>query len=222
MCHWNLNAIAAHNFSKINLLKAYFTIRKADIAYLSETYLDSSFLVNYENLVIQGYNLVRCDHPTNSKSGGVCIYYKDSFPLKIIDIQYLQECINFHLIIGVTLLRFTDLLTNLMMNLIIYKRPRIEFNKATTHNSFLVVVLGDFNAKSCNWCINDKANFEGAKTDTLTSQNGLHQIIKEHIFLIHYSLALTYFYITTYVSYEFWCACFFTCELSSSDQFCKI
>ena len=119
----------------------------------------------------------------------------------------------------VTLLCFTDLLTNLMMNLIIYKRPRIEFNKATTHNSFLVVVLGDFNAKSCNWCINDKANFEGAKTDTLTSQNGLHQIIKEHIFLIHHSLALTYFYITTYVSYEFWYACFFTCELSSSDQF---
>ena len=71
MCHWNLNAIAARNFSKINLLKAYFTIRKADIAYLSETYLDSSFLVNYENLVIQGYNLVSCDHPTDSKRGGV-------------------------------------------------------------------------------------------------------------------------------------------------------
>ena len=39
--------------------------------------------------------------------------------------------------------------------------------------------MGDFNAKLCNWCINDKNNFEGAKIGTLTSQNGLHQIIKE-------------------------------------------
>ena len=47
--------------------------------------------------------------------------------------------------------------------------------KATTYDPFLVVALGDFNGKFCNWCINDKTNFEGAKTDTLTSQNGLHQ-----------------------------------------------
>ena len=121
ICYWNLNSIAAHNFSKINLLKAYLTIRKTDIACLSETYLVSSFLVNDDNLVIQGYNLVKCDHLTKSKGGGVGIYYKDSLPLKITDIQYLQECINFHLIMViscVTLLCFTDLLTNLMMNLI--------------------------------------------------------------------------------------------------------
>ena len=36
-------------------------------------HLDSSFLVNDENLVIQAYNIVRCDHPTKSKRGGVCI-----------------------------------------------------------------------------------------------------------------------------------------------------
>ena len=82
ICYWNLNSIAAHNFSKINLLKAYLTIHKTDIVCLSGTYLDSSFLVNDENLVIQGYTLVRCDHPTNSKRGGVCIYYKDSFTIE--------------------------------------------------------------------------------------------------------------------------------------------
>ena len=86
ICHWNLNSIALHNFSKINLLKAYLTIHKIDIVCLSETYLDSSFLANDKNLVIQGYNLLRCDHPTNSKRGPVFIYYKDSLPLKIIDI----------------------------------------------------------------------------------------------------------------------------------------
>ena len=107
----------------------------------------------------------------------------DSLLLKIIDIQYLQECINFHLIIDdklchfITLYRspnqchdeFNSFVKNLKLNL----------GKATTFNSFLVVVLSDFNTKPSNWCINDKTNFQGAKIDTLTSQYGLHQIIKE-------------------------------------------
>ena len=71
ICHWNLSSITEHNFSKINLLKAYLTIHKTNIVCLPETYLDSSFLLTDENLAIQGYNLVRCDHPTNAKRGGV-------------------------------------------------------------------------------------------------------------------------------------------------------
>ena len=183
ICHWNLNSIAAHTFSKINLIKAYLTIHKTDIVCLSKTYLDSSFLVNDENLVIQGYNLVRCDHPTNSKRGRVCVYYKDSLPLKIIDIQYLQECINFHLIIGDKLCHFITFYrspnqSHDEFNSFI-KSLELNLDKATSYNPFLVVVLGYFNANPCNWYINDKTNFEGAKVDTLTSQNGLHQIIKE-------------------------------------------
>ena len=77
ICHWNLNSIAAHNFSKINLLKAYLTIHKTDIVCLSETYLDSSFPVNDENLrvIIEGYNLARCDHPTNSKCSAIGLHH---------------------------------------------------------------------------------------------------------------------------------------------------
>ena len=75
--HWNLNSIAVHNFSKINLLKTYLTIYKTDIVCLSETYFDCSFPVNDENVVVQCYNLVRYDHPTNSTRRGAFIYYKD-------------------------------------------------------------------------------------------------------------------------------------------------
>ena len=74
ICHWNSNSIIAHNFSKINILKAYMTIHKSDIVRLSEAYLDSSFLVNDENCAIKCCNLVKCDHPTNSKHGGVSLY----------------------------------------------------------------------------------------------------------------------------------------------------
>ena len=79
ICHWNLNSITAHNFSKLTQLKAYISTYKHDIICLSETYLDSSIP---DNLIeIESYNLVRADHPDNIKGGGVCIYYKESLPV---------------------------------------------------------------------------------------------------------------------------------------------
>ena len=35
------------------------------------------------------------DRPSNIKRGGVCLYYKCSLPLKVRNVSYLQECINF-------------------------------------------------------------------------------------------------------------------------------
>ena len=71
ICHWNLNSIYAHNFAKLSLLRAYMSIHKFDIIYLSETYLDSS--TDDESLEISGYYLIRSDNPSNKKRGGVCI-----------------------------------------------------------------------------------------------------------------------------------------------------
>ena len=71
--HWNLNSIAAHNFIKVSLLIAYNSIHKYVLICLSETYLDSSTVLDDDSLEIPGYNLVRCDHSTNTKRGGVCI-----------------------------------------------------------------------------------------------------------------------------------------------------
>ena len=86
ICHWNLNSICAHNFIKLSLLRAYISINKIDIICLSETYLDSSIPSDDDNLELPGYNLVRADNPTNTNRGGVCIYYHNSLPLKVIDI----------------------------------------------------------------------------------------------------------------------------------------
>ena len=46
-------------------------------------------------------------------------------------------------------------------------------------NPFLIVTLGDFNAKSSNWYYKDITSDEGRKIETVTSQNGLHQEINE-------------------------------------------
>ena len=107
--------------------------------------LDSSFPVNDEHLVIQGYNLVRWDHRSNPS---------------VEEFAFTTK----------TLYRW---------NSFAKKNLELNLDKATTFNPFLVIVIDDSNAKLCNWCIIDKINLEGAKIDTLISQNGLHQIIKE-------------------------------------------
>ena len=90
ICHWNLSSIPAHNFIKLSLLCAYISINNLDIICLSETYLDSSVSSNDGNLEVPGYTLVRADNPNNIKRGGVCIYYLNSPPLKVLDIYFLN------------------------------------------------------------------------------------------------------------------------------------
>ena len=58
---------------------------------------------------VPGHNLFRADHPSNTKRGGVYIYYRNSLPLQILGIHYLQECINFEIMVGGKLCRFVSL-----------------------------------------------------------------------------------------------------------------
>ena len=61
-----------------------------DFQYVIGTYLDSSNQPDGDNFNLPGYNVVRADHPSNTKEGGACIYCKNSLPLKVLDIQLLQ------------------------------------------------------------------------------------------------------------------------------------
>ena len=57
-------------------------------------------------MVIPGYDLYRAVHPYNVKRGEICIYYKNLLSLKVTNIQYLKECINFEMQIGYKLCNF--------------------------------------------------------------------------------------------------------------------
>ena len=53
--------------------------------------LDSSIP---DNLIdIERYKLLRADHPDNTKRGGVCIYYKQSLPVRDISLTYFKEAL---------------------------------------------------------------------------------------------------------------------------------
>ena len=159
ICHWNLNSISAHNFIKFCLLRAYISINKIDIICLSETYLDSSISSDNENLELPGYNLVRSDNPTNTKRGGVCIYYHNFLPLKVIDIQLLNECINSEIRIGGKLCSFLCLYRSPSQTRDIFETFADNFeltlDSIIKKNPFLIVALGGLDTKTTNWYKND-------------------------------------------------------------------
>ena len=94
-----------HSFAKVSLLTAYLSVNKFDIV-LPESFLNCEIPTDDENLQIPGYSVAKNDHPSNVKSGGVCVYHKTSSPLNLLDIKYLQEWINLELIISDNLCSF--------------------------------------------------------------------------------------------------------------------
>ena len=93
-CYWNLNGLTAHDSTKISLLQAYITQRNYDIICLAETFLNSSILSDDNRIKIDGYSLIRSDHPSDSKKSEICIYYKEHIPLILRDdINTLDNCL---------------------------------------------------------------------------------------------------------------------------------
>ena len=101
LCHWSLNSLATPDFAKVSALKAFKVTEKFDFTCLSESYLDSTISSDDSSLSLDGYNLIRADHPKNIKQGGVCIYYRETLPVKTVQINCLHEClvceVNLHL-----------------------------------------------------------------------------------------------------------------------------
>ena len=172
--HWNLNSLVAHNFTKVALLKAYLSAQKFVIFCISETYLNSSITEDDDSLRIPGYNLIRSDHPSNKI---IPIYYKYFLPLKLINVNYLRESILFELQIGSKICNFISLYRSPSQtadNFVSFlDNLKLNLDTMTDNNRFLVVAIGDFNAGSSSWCINDKSNYEGSKIDCLATEYDL-------------------------------------------------
>ena len=42
---------------------------------------------------MEGYNLIRADHPDNIKRGGICLYFKKSLARRKIELSCITECL---------------------------------------------------------------------------------------------------------------------------------
>ena len=174
ICHWNLNSITSHDFLRVKLLTAYNVMHKFEIICLSESYHYSDTSSNVDNLNIPAYNMSRADHPSENRRRGVCIYCRESLPIKMLNINYLQECICFDLKIGSKLCTIASLYRSPSQSADEFdnflNKLNLTLESIAQKNPFLTVVIGDFNAKSSKWWIDDKTTQEGLKTENLLSQ----------------------------------------------------
>ena len=181
-CHWNLNGIATHDFVKVTLLEAFIKANNIDIICLSETFLDSAIALIDERLYIKVYSMIRVDHPSNTKRGGVCVYYKEYLPLiRKVYICKLNECI----VTEITVNDEKCFLTCL------YKSPNQNQEQFESFCKNLIDVLshinnqqptcsilvGDFNTKLSKWCPGDKDRKAGQDIDTFRTTSGCTQMI---------------------------------------------
>ena len=117
------------------------------------------------------------DHPSNTKLRGVCLYYKCLLSLKVMGVSYLQECINFEVKIGdktcnfVSLFRSPNQTKDGFENFI--KNAELNLEQIANKSPFLIVVLGDFNARVQGRYQNDITTFDRGKIDMTTSQFSL-------------------------------------------------
>ena len=192
-CSWNLNGISVNEFCKITLLEAYNCEHKYDVICLSETFLDSSYSSEDPALTINGYKLMRCDHPNNIKRGGVAIYYKETLPIRFCNIAFLDECLVFELCIENRICFFVLLYRSPSQSSHEFDTFCSNLEKTLNHivsfSPYLVFLVGDFNARSDSWWAKDINNIEGTQIEALTSSFGLHQLISEPTHILPNSLS---------------------------------
>ena len=111
----------------------------------------------------------------------VCVYFKESLPVKCLSNSYLKECLILEVSINnkrgyvvswyrspnQTSDEFESFITNLEKIVADISRSNLHF----------ILLIGDFNAKSSNWSPNDTITAEGAQLDYFTALYGMKQVI---------------------------------------------
>ena len=160
----------------------YIIQNNYDIICLSETFLNSSIETNDDRISIDGHNLIRADHPSNSKRGGVCIFFQEHIPLiKRDDICTLDNCL-------VTEIRSQG-------EKIFCKKKNfctkfdLLMSSINDELPLCSVITGDFNARCSRWWNNDINNPAGQEIESLTSSAGCKQIIDKPTHVINNSMS---------------------------------
>ena len=151
---------------------------------------------NDDRISIDGYNLIQGDRPSNSKRGGVSIYYKEHIPvINRDDICTLDNCL-------LTEIRSQG--EKCFLNCV-YRSPRQNNDKfedfcpkfyllmSNINNEFPLcsIIMGVFNARWSRKWKNDIINSTGQKIDSLTSSAGYTQIIDKPTHVINNSMSCT-------------------------------
>ena len=113
----------------------------------------------------------------------MCIYYRESLAVQLVETNYLSECLLCEVSINnkkgyvavlyrspsQNSLEFDNFILNFEMML-------SDINSSNPHFS---IILGDFNVRSNNWWQGDTLTSEALRIDYLTTSYGFQQLISE-------------------------------------------
>ena len=149
-CHWTLNSVCARGGIKISLIEAYNSVHHFDAIAISETMLDQS--IRNDEVFIEGFSrdIFRSDHPSNSKIGGVCIYFREGLPIKHRnDLEELQDLIVTEIVISRKKVFFVTLYRSPSQNSVQFEdfidKLQGMVEKIQAENPHSVILTGDFN-----------------------------------------------------------------------------
>lgn len=134
----------------MSLLRAYVSLNRFDVLCLTET-LHIQPQSDNSNLKIHGYALVGDDHSSNCTRGGAYIWYKNTLPLKVLDINYLQVSINPEVIFDDKKCNFITFYWSPSKSKDIFESCietfEVDLDSILSSNPFLVAILGDFSVE---------------------------------------------------------------------------
>ena len=146
--------------------------------------LDSS-VIN-EEICIEGYSkeIYRSDHPSNTKTGGVCLYFREGLPIKQrTDLQLVLEMIVAEIALARKKIFFITVYhspsqTSEQFEEFINKMQMI-FDQIRRERCHSLILTGDLNCRSSQWWDEDTEYPEGIALDELIEMNNLYQLIDE-------------------------------------------
>ena len=133
-------------------MEAYNAVHKFDIICLSEIFLNSSLQNDDDSLVLNGYKLIRDDNPSDFKREGVCIYFKEFLPIKVLNVTNLQECLVWEISLSGRRSYIVSLYQSPNQSSDEYDHFIKTFEQFIVHltssKPHLLLITGDFNARS--------------------------------------------------------------------------
>ena len=150
---------------------------------LLETFLGPFIPTNDERLSMKGYKLIRANNPSDSKKGGVGIYYKEFLTVRPVEVKNLNACVIFEVSIKkkrgyvVSLCRSSSQ-TQDDFDIFLMSFEQL-IGDVIAKNTLFVLITGDSNVRSTKWWKNDLSTSEGTQVDLLTTSDGLSQIISD-------------------------------------------
>ena len=163
-CHWNLNSIPAHGFSRLSLMHAYMLQHDIHIAALSETALKPE--IPNSDIEIPGYLPIRYDLIGDDTHGGVIIYHKHDLSVKLrSDLPtpsytlILELSVNKKQIFYILSYRKFGQSKSEAKNFAKKYDEMLEVIEGL--NPYMTIVVGDFNAHHNLWYNNDKTDSNG-------------------------------------------------------------